>query len=51
VLTQLEMVEVFQQGRVKAIQNNEVIFTMTVSFQKDEDGISHSIEMPKVPPP
>ena len=24
---------------------------MSVSFQKDEEGISHSIEMPKVPPP
>jgi Acyl-CoA thioesterase len=41
----------FSTRTVKAIQNNEVIFTMTVSFQKDEDGISHSIEMPKVPPP
>ena len=24
---------------------------MSASFQKDEEGISHSIEMPKVPPP
>ena len=36
---------------VKAIQNNEIIFTMTVSFQKEEEGITHSIEMPKVPDP
>ena len=36
---------------VKAIQNNEIIFTMTVSFQKEEGGITHSIEMPKVPDP
>ena len=41
----------FSTRTVKAIQNNEVIFTMSVSFQKDEEGISHSIEMPKVPPP
>ena len=37
---------------VKAIQNNEIIFTMTVSFHKEEDqGLTHSIEMPKVPDP
>tara|TARA_X000000368_G_scaffold402829_1_gene377151 strand:- start:783 stop:1658 length:876 start_codon:yes stop_codon:yes gene_type:complete len=41
----------FSTRTVKAIQNNEVIFTMSVSFQKDEEGISHSIDMPKVPPP
>ena len=33
------------------IQNNETIFSMSLSFQKDEEGLSHSIEMPKVPPP
>ena len=36
---------------VKAIQNNEIIFIMTASFQKEEDGLTHSIEMPKVPDP
>ena len=41
----------FSTRTVKAIQNNEVIFTMTVSFQKDEEGFTHSIEMPKVPAP
>ena len=41
----------FSTRTVKAIQNNEVIFTMSVSFQIEEEGISHSIEMPKVPPP
>ncbi len=41
----------FSTRTVKAIQNNEIIFTMTVSFQKDEEGISHSIDMPKVPMP
>ena len=41
----------FSTRTVKAIQNNEVIFTMSVSFQKDEEGISHSIDMPKVPQP
>ena len=33
------------------ISSNETIFSMSLSFQKDEDGLSHSIEMPKVPPP
>ena len=41
----------FSTRTVKAIQNNEVIFTMTVSFQKDEEGFTHSIDMPKVPAP
>tara|TARA_Y100000591_G_scaffold55146_1_gene43652 strand:+ start:34 stop:906 length:873 start_codon:yes stop_codon:yes gene_type:complete len=41
----------FSTRTVKAIQNNEIIFTMTVSFQKDEEGMSHSIDMPKVPMP
>tara|TARA_B100000941_G_scaffold286116_1_gene259163 strand:- start:34 stop:939 length:906 start_codon:yes stop_codon:yes gene_type:complete len=37
---------------VKAIQNKEVIFTMTASFQKDEPNqYHHSIEMPNVPMP
>ena len=41
----------FSTRTVKAIQNNETIFSMSLSFQKDEEGLSHSIEMPKVPPP
>ncbi|MBO48234.1 MAG: acyl-CoA thioesterase II [Gammaproteobacteria bacterium] len=36
---------------VKAIQNNEVIFTMSVSFHKHEEGFSHSIDMPDIPGP
>ena len=41
----------FHTRTVKAIQNNEVIFTMTISFQKPEEGITHTVAMPDVPQP
>ncbi|HRN84427.1 MAG TPA: acyl-CoA thioesterase II [Hyphomicrobium sp.] len=41
----------FSTRRVKAIQHGRVIFTMSVSFQKHEDGYEHALEMPEVPPP
>jgi acyl-CoA thioesterase II len=36
---------------VKAIQHGEAIFSMGVSFQKEEEGHEHQAEMPKVPMP
>jgi acyl-CoA thioesterase-2 len=41
----------FTTRRVKAIQHGRAMFVMSVSFQKYEDGFSHQIKMPKVPPP
>jgi acyl-CoA thioesterase-2 len=41
----------FTTRRVKAIQHGRAIFTMSVSFQKDEDGFEHGLAMPEVPPP
>ena len=41
----------FSTRRVKAIQHGRVIFTMSVSFQKDEDGYEHALQMPEVPAP
>ena len=37
--------------RIKAIQKGRPIFTMEASFQTVEEGFSHSISMPDVPPP
>ena len=37
--------------RVKAIQKGRPIFTVQASFQKAEEGLSHCVEMPDVPPP
>jgi acyl-CoA thioesterase-2 len=37
--------------RVKAIQHGEVMFVMSASFQKEEDGFDHASTMPDVPPP
>ena len=37
--------------RVKAIQKGRPIFTMQTSFQVPEEGMSHDIPMPDVPPP
>jgi len=37
--------------RVKAIQKGRPIFTMETSFQVPEEGLSHSLPMPDVPPP
>lgn len=37
--------------RIKAIQKGRPIFTMEASFQIPEEGYSHSVPMPEVPPP
>ena len=41
----------FTTRRVKAIQHGRPIFTMSVSFHKDEDGFDHGATMPDVPGP
>jgi acyl-CoA thioesterase II len=41
----------FTTRRVKAIQHGQAIFALTASFHKTEPGLSHQIEMPKVPDP
>ena len=41
----------FTTRRVKAIQHGSVIFTMSASFHKEEDGFVHEMPMPDVPPP
>lgn len=41
----------FTTRRVKAIQDGRMIFTMSASFHKAEDGYEHQSEMPDVPPP
>jgi acyl-CoA thioesterase II len=41
----------FTTRRVVAIQHGEAIFTMAVSFHRDEPGISHQAKMPDVPKP
>ena len=41
----------FSTRRVVAIQHGAAIFSMNASFQIDEAGLDHQIEMPKVPPP
>ena len=41
----------FTTRRVKAIQHGRIIFTMSASFHKDEDGFAHQAQMPDVPPP
>ena len=41
----------FTTRRVLAIQQGQGIFSMSVSFQVDEDGFSHADSMPNVPPP
>jgi acyl-CoA thioesterase-2 len=41
----------FATRRVVAIQHGQAIFSMSVSFQIDEPGLDHQIEMPKAPPP
>lgn len=41
----------FTTRRIVAIQKGEAIFTMAASFQSFEEGLSHQIEMPDVPPP
>jgi acyl-CoA thioesterase-2 len=41
----------FTTRRVVAIQHGEAIFTMAVSFHRDEPGMSHQARMPEVPKP
>jgi acyl-CoA thioesterase II len=41
----------FTTRRVVAIQHGEEIFTMAVSFHRDEGGLSHQAQMPVVPGP
>ncbi|MET0290815.1 MAG: acyl-CoA thioesterase II [Steroidobacteraceae bacterium] len=41
----------FSSRRVVAIQHGEQIFHMAASFQVAEDGFTHQLPMPEVPPP
>jgi acyl-CoA thioesterase-2 len=41
----------FTTRRVKAIQHGSVIFTLSASYQTEEEGLSHQATMPDVPPP
>jgi acyl-CoA thioesterase-2 len=41
----------FTTRRVVAIQHGQAIFSMSASFQIDEDGFSHEAPMPEVPTP
>jgi len=41
----------FSARRVAAIQHGEQIFTMSASFQAEEDGLEHQTPMPDVPAP
>lgn len=41
----------FSTRRVKAVQNDRSIFTMSASFHSPEPGLDHQFEMPDVPPP
>ena len=41
----------FTTRRVVAIQHGHAIFTMAVSFHRDEPGMSHQAPMPGVPEP
>jgi acyl-CoA thioesterase-2 len=41
----------FTTRRVIAIQHGQEIFTMAVSFHRDEPGLTHQAKMPKVPKP
>jgi len=41
----------FTTRRVVAIQHGDAIFTMAVSFHRDEPGMSHQANMPAVPRP
>ena len=41
----------FSTRRVVAIQHGQAIFSMAVSFHKHEEGLSHQVKMPEVPPP
>ena len=41
----------FCTRRVNAIQHGESIFSMSASFQSDQDGINHQDAVPSAPPP
>ncbi|MDP6376158.1 MAG: acyl-CoA thioesterase II [Pseudomonadales bacterium] len=41
----------FTTRHVVAIQNGQAIFNMSISFQVDEDGLTHQIDMPTAPAP
>jgi acyl-CoA thioesterase-2 len=41
----------FSTRRVKAVQHGSVIFIMSASFHKEEQGFEHAAEMPEVAPP
>lgn len=41
----------FTTRRVVAVQDGEVIFILSASFQEPEDGFSHQSPMPEVPGP
>lgn len=41
----------FSTRRVVAVQHGQAIFSMAVSFHKEEPGLQHQIKMPEVPPP
>jgi acyl-CoA thioesterase II len=41
----------FATRRVNAIQHGETIFSMSASFQTDQEGIHHQDRMPAAPPP
>ena len=41
----------FATRRVNAIQHGESIFSMSASFQTDQEGINHQDAMPAAPPP
>ena len=41
----------FTTRRVVAVQRGQAIFTMSISFQVEEGGLSHQFDMPKVPAP
>ena len=41
----------FTTRRVVAVQRGQAIFTMSISFQIDEEGLTHQFDMPDVPPP
>ena len=41
----------FSTRRVVAIQHGQAIFSMAASFHRAEEGLSHQIRMPEVPPP
>jgi acyl-CoA thioesterase II len=41
----------FTSRRVVAIQHGRPIFTLEASFQREEPGFDHGLEMPQAPPP